>query len=307
MRDNRGRLLGLGAAAVALLSAVVYFAAEGEDPEPSSAVRTRGGAGRENTPEAGEGERSPAVSGTQEGATGDPERPSEDPPEGTERDCGHPFVPSRVGEWRRYVWRQAGEERAAELRLEATGTRELEDGQRETSWRVSVTASDDASQLAQATMTTRCVPGQDAEEPWFGILERSLDLTLTQDTPRWRWPAELVPGRRFEGTASFDPSGSDMRRPDDVVGPQLLRVTRGHVVGSEESVRVPAGSFRAQRVDYEERHAFGERGEDGTGTLWIAADVGLVKSRAENSQGVAQTIELVAFGRRGRAGSATEP
>ena len=37
-------------------------------------------------------------------------------------------------------------------------------------------------------------------------------------------------------------------------------------------------------------------GETGTGVLWVAPDVGLVKSEAENSEGVTQTIVLSAMG-----------
>ena len=211
--------------------------------------------------------------------------------------CDHPFVPSAPGAWRRYRWAQSGEERAAELRIEALSARELENGDREITWQVEVTALDDRSELANERMTTRCTPGRDAEEPWFGILERSLSLRLT-DEPRWRWPAQLRPGARFEGTAIFDPQGAQMRMPADVRGPQVLRVTRSHVVGERESVDVPSGRHRAWRVDFEERYSFGDRGEQGRGTAWVAPEVGMVKLRQENSRGVVQTIELVALGRR---------
>lgn len=211
--------------------------------------------------------------------------------------CEHPFVPSAPGQWRRYSWRQSGESRAAELRIEALRARELDHGEREITWQVEITATDNQAELAREEMTTRCVPGRDAEEPWFGILERSLALTLTSQ-PRWRWPARLRAGATFEGTAAFDTAGAEMRAPDDANGPQLLRVTRSHTVGERESIEVPAGSWRAWRVDYDERHAFGERGESGSGTVWVASGIGMVKSTAENSQGVSQTIELVAYGPR---------
>lgn len=248
-----------------------------EEPQPEE--------DREDEPEEAEPEEAESAE-----AEGDPaEAPT----------CEHPFVPSAPGTWLRYAWQQSGEERGAELRIEALSARELPDGEREITWQVEVTASDDHSELARERMTTRCAPGHDAEEPWFGILERSLSLTLTDD-PRWRWPARLRTGDRFEGTATFDPEGSEMRVPSEVRGPEVLRVTRQHVVGAREDVEVPSGSFRAWRVDYEERHAFGVRGERGTGTIWVAPDVGMVKSRAENSEGVVQTIELVARGERSR-------
>lgn len=310
MRENRGVWVGgaLLAGLVAMLVAVNL--ASREDPEP--AVTTPRPTTAERPPPSVEPrEAEGAASGETEASersrvgmeTPDPE-PSSGPPDGPvapeppEAGCAHPFVPSAVGEWRRYVWRQTGEERTAELRMEAVQARVLGDGEHEITWRVSVTASDDASQLAEARMPVRCVPGERAEEPWFGILERSLGLNLTRDAGRWRWPVSLRSGQRFDGTASFDPTGADMRIPADVRGPQLLRVSRNHVIGEREAVEVPAGRFRAHRVDYEEQHAFGSRGEHGTGTVWVAPDVGLVKSQAENSQGVVQTLELVAIGRR---------
>lgn len=251
----------------------------GEEPGPPGEEAEGGDPSGDAAPAEGEGEDE-AAEGPAEALT-----------------CEHPFVPSAPGAWRRYAWQQSGEERGAVLRIQALSTRELEDGEREVTWRVEVTAADDRSELAREEMTTRCAPGRDAEEPWFGILERSLALRLT-DEPRWRWPARLRTGERFEGTAIFDPQGADMRIPSEVRGPQVLRVTRRHVVGEREAVEVPAGSYRAWRVDYEERHAFGERGEQGTGTVWVAPEVGMVRSRAENSEGVVQTIELVATGQR---------
>lgn len=209
--------------------------------------------------------------------------------------CDHPFVPSTPGSWRRYAWRQSGENQAAELRIEATSARELESGEREITWNIEVNAGN--AQLVTERLTTRCIPGQSAEEPWFGILERSLGLRPV-GRDRWRWPAELRAGERFEGTARFDTEGAQMRAPDGAEQPSELRVTRRHSVGEPERVEVPAGSFRAWRVEYEERHAYGERGESGTGVVWVAPDLGMVKSMAENSKGVSQSIELVAFGAR---------
>jgi hypothetical protein len=74
----------------------------------------------------------------------------------------------------------------------------------------------------------------------------------------------------------------------------MLRVTRTHTVGAQESIEVPAGTFRAWRVDYEERQAFGPRSTRAPGTLWIASRIGLVKSRASDGHGVVQTMELLA-------------
>lgn len=222
-------------------------------------------------------------------------------PAGGPTSCENPFVPASLGQFRRYRWQQSDQERTAELYFRALSMREVEgrDGEAdeaEVRWRVRVTAEDDDSELAEADMSTRCRPGLDAEEPWFGILERSLGLILTDDAGRWRWPAELRRGLRFGGAAVFDPRESEMRAPDDAVGPQVLRVTRQHVVEGQESIEVPAGRFRAWKITYEERHAFGERGETGSGTLWVAPDVGLVRSQSENSRGVTQTIELVRAG-----------
>lgn len=311
MRENKGILMGIGVAVVVAVLVAVNLAAR-EDPEPqttsprvtSHANRAErpvdGGSPSREEPTSAEPTEPEPIGSIAEPAEGPADPPGEPGalPAEEAPGCAHPFVPTAVGEWRRYVWRQSDEERSAELRMEAVRSRVLPSGEHEIRWRVSVTASDDASQLAEEHMTSRCAPGADAEEPWFGILERSLGLTLTNDPGRWRWPVNLTAGQRFDGTASFDPTGADMRMPSDVRGPQVLRVTRNHVVGSQESVRVPAGRFQAHRVDYEEQHAFGTRGERGTGTLWVAVDVGLVKSRAENSEGIVQTIELIAMGRR---------
>jgi hypothetical protein len=293
-------------AAIAVVALVAVNLSLREDPEPdfgSTASALRPERRSEGTPISGRlvevrAEQPPVVGQdptSEDDEEADEPRDGEPPPS-----CEHAFVPSVRGEWRRYAWRQSGEDQVAELRLEAVRSRELPEGDREVTWRVQVTASADHAPLAAEELTTRCVPGREAEEPWFGILERSLGLTLTEEPGRWRWPARLAPGDRFEGRASFDPQGADMRMPADVRGPQLLRVSRRHVVGEREQIVVPAGRYRAFRVDYEEQHAFGERGESGTGTVWVAPEVGLVKSRAENSHGVVQTIELVALGRRSR-------
>jgi hypothetical protein len=234
----------------------------------------------------------------EEGSEEDPSAESEDEAPLVPSGCEHPFVPSAIGEWRRYRWRQSGEERSAVLRIDARRARDIEDGQRAVVWRVRVTASDDASELANEELTTRCTPGRDAEEPWFGILERSLGLELTSAPGRWRLPAELAPGVHIDGTATFDPGESEMRVPEGASGREMLRVARNHVVGEREEVVVPAGRYRAWRIDYEERQTFGQRVRTGPGTLWIAPEVGLVKSRAENSEGVVHTMELTAFGRR---------
>lgn len=211
--------------------------------------------------------------------------------------CDHPFVPSRPRQWRRYRWTQSDQDRAAVLRIRAGNAREVE-GELHVAWRVRVVADDDDSELAEQTMITRCVPGESAEEPWFGILERSLGLRLTARSGRWRWPASLAEDERFEGTATFDPRRAHMRPPEGEEESEaaMLRVTRRHVVRGRETVEVPAGTYEAWRVDYEERQSFGSHGETGTGSLWVAEGVGLVKSEAENSEGVTQTIVLTATG-----------
>lgn len=212
--------------------------------------------------------------------------------------CDNPFVPSAPGEWRRYTWQQSGLDQVAELRVEAVAARELPTGQREIAWSVEITSAEDGSPLAREQITTRCTFGRGAEEPWFGILERSRGLTPIDSPERWRWPSHLSAHQTFEGTAQFDPTGADMRIPTGVRGPQILRVTRRHTVEEREAVGVPAGRYRAWRVGYEEQHAFGPRGEQGSGTVWVAPGVGMVKSRSENQAGVVQTIELAALGRR---------
>lgn len=218
-------------------------------------------------------------------------------PETSGPSCEHPFVATRPGQWRRYVWRQTGEQQAAELYIEALRVRDVDRGEREVTWRIELSPADGGAPLAREELTTRCAPGQSAEEPWFGILERSLGLVPTREA-RWRWPARLREGDRFSGTASFDASEAEMRVPEGVSGPLVVHVTRSHVVGAREPVEVPAGRWRAWRVGYEEEQTFAERGERGTGTVWVAPEIGMVRSTAENSRGIVQTIELVAHGAR---------
>ena len=210
-------------------------------------------------------------------------------------DCEHPFVPSAVASGRVYRWTQSDQARTARLILTAAGGREREGQDPQIRWRARVAAEDDDSQLGQAVMYTACSPGVSAEEPWFGILERSLGLDLAEGEDRWRWPVRLRTDLRFEGTARFDPSDSDMRPAEGAEEEGVLRVTRRHVVREQEMVEVPAGSFEAWRVEYEETHEYGGHSETGTGVLWVAPNVGMVKSEAENSQGVTQVIELLEF------------
>lgn len=210
--------------------------------------------------------------------------------------CDHPYVPARAGQWRLYRWAITTEDRVANVRIRAERTRALRSGEREVVWMVRATSEDEGERLSQITLQTRCRPGDDAEDPWFGILERAIGHRITRQTPRWRWPAELARGVSFRGTVTLDPTGADARAPDGVDEPHMLTVTRNHIVNDQVEVEVPAGTFQAWRVAYEERQAYGAHGETGNGTMWVAADVGMVKTRAENSRGVVQTIELIGMG-----------
>ncbi len=210
--------------------------------------------------------------------------------------CDHPLIPARAGQWRLYRWHINTEEHVAQVRIRASRTRVLESGEREVVWLVQATSEGDNQRLAQMTLRTRCSPAQDSEDPWFGILELAIGHRLTRRTRRWRWPAELSRGTSFRGTATLDASDADARPAEGVDGDHLLTVTRNHIVNDRVEVEVPAGTFRAWRVAYEEQQAYGVHGETGTGTIWVAPDVGLVKSRAENSRGAIQTIELVQMG-----------
>ncbi|MFK7989271.1 MAG: hypothetical protein AB8I08_24845 [Sandaracinaceae bacterium] len=293
MRRKHLPWLALGAVIVALMAANILAT---EDPEPTSSDDSSSGTDEPTTEPTAEPTARRHVDDAPE-AREDP--PSDDPAgDETEADstvvgCDHPLIAAESRHHRIYRWTQSDIARTAELRIRPRRTRERTDGERVVTWAVRVQAEDDDSELGEAVMETRCVPSHDAEEPWFGILERSLGLTLTDAPGRWRWPAELAEGLRFEGTASFDPDGSDMQRPPDAVGPLVLRVTRHHVVERRERIEVPAGTFETWRVAYEENHAFGDRSETGNGVLWVAEGIGLVKSEAENAAGVTQTIELI--------------
>lgn len=285
--------LALGAVIVALMAANILST---EDPEPTSTPRASSGSDEPTTEPANprpEGDEPTDEADSPDEAPSGEDPSNEEAVESAVVGCDHPLIAAEPRHRRVYRWTQSDIARTAELRIRPRRTRERTDGERVVTWAVRVQAEDDDSELGEAEIETRCVPSHDAEEPWFGILERSLGLTLTGASGRWRWPAELAEGMRFEGTASFDPEGSDMQRPPDAVGPLVLRVTRHHVVERRERIEVPAGTFEAWRVAYEENHAFGDRSETGNGVLWVAEGIGLVKSEAENAAGVTQTIELM--------------
>ena len=207
--------------------------------------------------------------------------------------CDHPLIPASAGQARRYRWTASDQDRAAELSFTATELVGLEDGDVRVGWRVRVLAEDDRSALTPtATLHHRCTPGADAEDPWFGILERAMGLRVADDSERWRWPRELRAGVRFAGSVVFDARGSETRLPDGVDEAPSLRVTRRHRVEGRERVVVDAGTFTAWRVSYEEAHTVADRTTSGPGTIWIAPEVGMVKSVAENSAGITHTIEL---------------
>jgi len=253
--------------------------------------------GLEEVPSSAEGTPEPAAS--EELAAPDAVEPDEPGEEesGEEVDgCDHPLMPSRAGQWRAYRWRINTEDHVAQMRIRAVRTRALNNGEREVIWLVQATSEGDNERLAQMTLRTRCSPTESSEDPWFGILELAIGHRLTRRTRRWRWPAELARGVSFRGTATLDASDADAVPAEGVEGDHLLTVTRNHIVNDEVDVEVPAGSFRAWRVAYEEQQAYGTHGETGTGTIWMVPSVGLVKSRAENSRGAIQTIELVQMG-----------
>ncbi|MGF1469558.1 MAG: hypothetical protein ACFCGT_25840 [Sandaracinaceae bacterium] len=308
----RERLV-LAALAIGVLGLVALNLAVREDPDPDLGPTTFAPPAESDLfvdeGEEGDGEGAapdPPAGATAEAAParseGSPVVPDTDPPSTHDEaddlaladgGCEHPFVPSRPGTVRRYVWRQSDEGLEASLSLEALDVRRRRDGQRLVRWRARVQETQDDERLGAAVLSAACRPGVDAEEPWFGVLERSLGLTPGDGASRWRWPVRLAPEVRFEGTATFDPADAEMAVPEGAEDAEVLQVVRRHTVEARERVEVPAGTFEAWRIAYEERHAFGEHGETGTGELWVAEGVGLVKSAARNAAGILQTIELL--------------
>jgi hypothetical protein len=70
-----------------------------------------------------------------------------------------------------------------------------------------------------------------------------------------------------------------------------VRVSKGtHTMGKEEEVEVPAGKFKAVRVDVESD----QNGQTAKSTAWHAAGVGLVKYEVERG-GIKNTQELKSF------------
>lgn len=72
----------------------------------------------------------------------------------------------------------------------------------------------------------------------------------------------------------------------------------------QETVEVPAESFAAWRIEVVEDYP----GADGspTGALWVAAGVGVVRSRPERG-GEVQTMEFARHGGAGPAGDEVVP
>lgn len=208
----------------------------------------------------------------------DPRAPSPAPmatPAGTLGDaCGHPFVPSTKGAYRRY--RLTGRADAElELRLAELRVRGRE---HVSTW--TMTMHIPGEPIATSTSERAC-SSVGAQEPWFGFAIAGFEMYREQT---WRWPRELAVGRRFGGTVQI---GIDFSGP-----PWIMR--RQHIVRGREPVTVPGATIDAWRVDTHDTLERDDRSIDAGGTVWVAERIGMV--RAVLGWGAARdTYELLAW------------
>lgn len=131
-----------------------------------------------------------------------------------------------------------------------------------------------------------CRPGIGAMEPWFALLTQSF-AQMDEDAAesRWHWPTRLESGVTFGGSAHLRGRGS---RADA----RALEVRRTHEVEAEETIAVPAGTWRAWRVAFTEEQAYGETTATSRGEAWVAEGAGLLRETITGAEHT--TVELVA-------------
>lgn len=203
--------------------------------------------------------------------------------------CGHPFIPTSVGAWRRYRLHAGGAETAT-LTMRATEVRDV-GKELEVSWHLRVDSKLFGTMRYRSTR--RCDPGGAAQEPWFATTAGGFGIELVDQS--WRWPRSLRNGLQFGGTSRLVRAGHG---DDEPAG----RVEREHTVLARERIDVPAGSFEAWRVAVVERSE-GDIGEaTWRRTVWVAREVGLVRSVLSTPQGEIRH-ELMDLGSRSDGGS----
>jgi hypothetical protein len=286
--DRRTVWICIALAVFVLGAAAVNLAMRPDDSEPES--MTPAPLVRAPAPDRAEPEEAPAPPQAP-AAVVEPEAPPA-------AHCDHPFIPTEVGTWRRYTWRLEGSDfdGTGQLVLEAQASREIGNGRLEVPWRVGVVAGD--GEPRTATLTMWCEPGGESEEPWFGTTDIVSGRRMIRGARRWHWPVELSVGTHIDGELTFRPSPSESEQLGPEYARELERASRRHEVVARERITVPAGELDVWRVDYTEERALGQHVRRGRGTLWIAEEIGLVKSRAETALGAIETMELAEYGLR---------
>jgi len=197
--------------------------------------------------------------------------------------CPHPFVPTEPGLWWRFIRSSDAGELAVELHVDTVEPAGA-------AVRVDWTARLDGRAVS---FSRRCTPGVDAEDPWFGYAPVGPGTAAVSPTT-WRFPWELEDGAVFAGSTTMTVSV-----PLAGVGEVAATTHRRFRVTGREQVETEAGAFDAVRVDFEGSSTSGSLLAQGSGSLWLAAGVGLVRSEERQGDHVVEQ-RLLAFGRGDR-------
>lgn len=217
--------------------------------------------------------------------------PASEPPSSVAATCRHPYIPTRVGTELAYrIAGASGTTGMAFLTAESSSALGVE-----TVWTLDI--SIDGGRSIRSTTPARCLTGRGAEEPWFSP---SLGLFQTRGD-RWLWPMSLDVGVEFGGAlvlgmvAPTDGASDPAAAIAALAGVTEMRVERSHRVVEQVQLTVPAGEFLTWRVEFDETDTMGATETLGTGTMWVAADVGLVKSEMRIPAGGVSTWELESY------------
>lgn len=192
-------------------------------------------------------------------------------------DCEHPLLPRRVGTQLTYRVRVedgSGTEAIQRIRLrevapEGTGwTLRWDLALGEEPW------GELEERNALSTMETSC---------WRAGAQPHWLLFPAHEVNRWTWPAEMAPGVEFSGQLSFEMSHGIQ-----------IEMERAHRVGPTEAIEVAGRNWDATRVSFTGRGGpVGSEPEEQHGTLWVAQEVGLVRSETHGDASPTRVMELI--------------
>lgn len=194
--------------------------------------------------------------------------------------CDHPYLPTGRTWTARFLVTREGRGGTAAGPASATSAWTLErwtqvDGALELELRI------DFEGRTLGNLRRRCNEAG-VGDPWFGFLPGIDGIVQGEDI--WQIPRELRPGDAFGGETTLTTRVGRDRGP-------TTTIRRDFLVGEPELVGVPAGRYTTIRIDVAELATSGERVTRRSGAIWLALDVGLVKSRMEGRSG-GRTVEL---------------